>query len=111
MTELPIACTLSAEELPDRLRAISALGRQALLDVDVARARARLRFAADRGVRERVERIVAAESRCCAFLTMSVEADPQAGAVVLTIAAPEGAELVVAELVQAFTGGSPGRSS
>lgn len=32
--------------------------------------RAELRFAAGAGVRERVDAIVAAESDCCAFLTM-----------------------------------------
>jgi hypothetical protein len=64
--------------------------------------RAELRFAAAAGVRDRVEAIVAAESQCCAFLVMNVSDEP--GTVVLVIQAPEGAELVLQELVDAFRG-------
>jgi hypothetical protein len=49
-----------------------------------------------------VAAIVAAESACCAFLTMQVsEARDE---VVLTIEAPADAELVLAELANAFRG-------
>jgi hypothetical protein len=99
--DLPIACTLSATELPGRLQAIAVLGRDALLDARTDGTVARLRFAAADGVRRRVEAIVAAESRCCPFLTMRVADEPDA--VVLCIEAPEGAEPVLAEVVGAFT--------
>jgi hypothetical protein len=99
--ELPIACSLSATDLPTRLQEMTDLGRDALLDSDLDGARARLRFAAGVGIRERVEAIVAAESSCCAFLTMLVTDEPDA--VVLTVDAPEDAEPVLAELVDAFT--------
>lgn len=102
-TELPIACSLDAAELPERLRAIGELGADALLDHRLDGTRAELRFAAHPGVRARVAAIVAAESRCCAFLTMRVSEEPDA--VVLTVAAPEDAEAVLAELVDAFAGG------
>jgi hypothetical protein len=59
-----------------------------------------LRFAAGAGVRERVASVVAAETSCCAFLTMRVSDEP--GAVVLDIAAPDDAELVLRELVDSF---------
>jgi hypothetical protein len=52
-------------------------------------------------VRERLEAVVAAESVCCAFLTMRVRVAPDSLA--LTIDAPDGAEPVLAELVGAFT--------
>jgi hypothetical protein len=45
-------------------------------------------------------RIVVAESECCAFLTMTVR--EVGDALVLTIVAPEGAELVLEELVAWF---------
>jgi len=99
--ELPIACALSATDLPNRLREMSDLGRDALVDSDLDGTRARLRFAAGAGIRERVDAIVAAESSCCAFLAMRVSDEPDA--VVLTIDAPEDAEPVLAELVDAFT--------
>jgi hypothetical protein len=98
--ELPIACSLSAAELPVRMAEVAALGRDALLDARVDGARARLRFAPSAGLRERVERFAEAESRCCAFLAFEVEEGPDA--VLLRIDAPAGAEGVLAELVAAF---------
>jgi hypothetical protein len=98
--ELPIACSLNASELPARLDEMAALGRAALIDARTEPTRAQLRFAAGIGVRARVEAIVAAESECCAFLDMRVSDEPDS--VVLTIDAPEDAELVLAELVDAF---------
>lgn len=103
--ELPIACSLSATELPKRLQEMGALGRDALLDTRADGTRAQLRFAAGAGVRERVDAIVAAESQCCAFLEMQVADEPDT--VVLTIEAPEGAEVVLAELVDAFAAEPP----
>ena len=99
-TELPIACSLSAAELPTRLAEMAALGREALLDVSLDARHARLWFTPGDGVRRRLDEIVAAESHCCAFLTMRVTDEPNA--VRLEIDAPEGAEIVLAELVDAF---------
>jgi hypothetical protein len=101
-TELPITCTLSPSEVPERLAEMSHLGRAALLDVDRSHARAILRFRAGATTRDRLEAIVAAEARCCAFLDMTVAEDRDALA--LTITAPAGAELVLDELVAAFVG-------
>jgi hypothetical protein len=99
-SELPIACSLNASEFPERLAEMADLGRAALIDARTEPTRAQLRFAAGAGVRARVEAIVAAESQCCAFLTMRVSDEPDT--VVLAIDAPEDAELVLAELVDAF---------
>jgi hypothetical protein len=99
-SELPIACSLDSSELSQRLAEIAALGRDALLDARVDDSLAQLRFAARAGIRDRVEQIVDAESRCCAFLQMRVSEEP--GTVVLTIEAPAEAQLVLDELVAAF---------
>jgi hypothetical protein len=101
-TPLSIACSLDATELPRRLAEMADVGRAALLDVAVGEARAELRFAAGNGIRERLDAIVAAESDCCAFLTMRVEDAPDL--VVLTIDAPDGAGPILTELVNAFRG-------
>jgi hypothetical protein len=101
-TDLPIACSLSATELPNRLAEMAGLGRAALLDARTTATRAQLRFAAGASVHDRVAAIVAAESQCCAFLNMTLSEEPDT--VVLTIEAPEGAEVVLAELVDAFGG-------
>jgi hypothetical protein len=101
-TDLPIACSLNATELPKRLAEMADVGRAALRDIRTTGTHAQLSFAAAASVRDRVEAIVAAESLCCAFLDMTVSDEPDL--VVLTIDAPEGAELVLAELVDAFRG-------
>ncbi len=101
--DLPIACTLDATALGRRLQAMAALGRDALVAGRRDGTQATLRFASGADVRDRVDAIVDAESECCRFLTMRVS--EEAGAVVLRIDAPEGAEPVLTELVDAFTGG------
>ena len=101
-TDLPIACSLTATELPRRLAEMADVGRTALLDVRTTGTHATLSFGAGDGVRDRVEAIVAAESQCCAFLDMTVS--DRADMVLLTIDGPEGAEPVLAELVAAFRG-------
>jgi len=103
-TELPIACSLSATELPARLAEMAELGCDALIDVKLSGTHATLRFAAGAGVRGRVTSVAAAESACCAFLAMHVSDEPDG--VVLSITAPEDAELVLHELVDAFRGES-----
>jgi hypothetical protein len=101
-SELPIACSLDATELPVRRSEIVNLGRAALIDVRHIRAHAELRFAAANGIRERVAAFAAAEAECCPFLTMRVGDEP--GVVVLSVDAPEEAEGVLAELVDVFRG-------
>jgi hypothetical protein len=101
-TELPIACTLDAGDYRVRLDDMAAVGRAALIDADATPRRASLRFAADTGVRERVDALVAAESQCCAFLAMTVT--EEADIIVLTVEAPDGAAPVLAEIVEAFHG-------
>jgi hypothetical protein len=99
-SELPIACSLSASDLSTRLREMAELGEAALLEVRHEPARAELRFAAAAGVRDRVERIATAESRCCPFLALRVEDEP--GTVVLLVQAPDDAKPVLRELLDAF---------
>jgi hypothetical protein len=100
--ELPIACSLTAAEMPARLAEMGKIGRTSLLAAETSGRHARLRFSPDDRARTRLRSIVAAESECCAFLTMRLADEP--GAVTLTIDGPEGAEPVIDELVQAFAG-------
>jgi hypothetical protein len=98
--ELPIACSLSANDFATREVEIAELGRAALLDARQDGVHAVLRFAAGDGVRERVDAFVAAESSCCPFLTMRVADEPDV--VRLSIDAPADAEVILGELVEAF---------
>jgi hypothetical protein len=92
-----IACSLSAADLPKRLAEMSAIGKDSLLSVSPEGV---LRFHADQATRGRLERIIAAESRCCSFLGFDLRED--AGELVLTITAPEGADPLAFDLVDAF---------
>jgi len=96
-TDTPIACSLSADELPKRLAEMTALGKDALLGVSPEGA---MRFRADNGTRERLEGIIAAESECCSFLQFGLT--ETADALVLSVTAPEGAEPLAWDLVNAF---------
>lgn len=98
--DTPIACSLSAEELPARLAEIRAIGVDALLGVDGGGA---LRFRNDDATRIRLEAIVAAESECCSFLGFDLRAHGEQ--LELRITAPADAEPVADELVHAFAAG------
>jgi MerR family transcriptional regulator, copper efflux regulator len=99
--QTPIACSLGGDEVRKRQAEMAALGKSALIDARPGPAGAELRFAARAGVRERVGAIVAAESRCCPFLTMELRDEPDV--VVLSIEGPTDAAIVVEEIVGAFS--------
>lgn len=101
-TDLPIACTLTATEKSQRLAEIRAIGQASLLSAETTGSRAVLRFHPSADTRERLEVIVVAESKCCAFLELDLT-DHHEG-VVLTVRAPAGGEQVIRELVEAFRG-------
>ncbi len=99
----PVACSLDAGDLKERLAAIAEIGADSLIDRRVEDGRHFLRFRADAATRRRLDEIVAAEARCCAFLDLDLaEAD---GELLLTVAAPDEARPVADELALAFAGG------
>lgn len=98
--DIPIACTLNAVDLPVRLAQMRTIGADALRSVERSGPRAELRFAPS--VRERLDDVVAAESRCCVFLNIDVAVRDED--LVLTIVAPAGAEPIMSDLVAAFEG-------
>ena len=103
-----IVCNLTADEMArgdDRLADYRRLGRDGLLSVAREPRRAVLRFRRDPSIRARVDALVAAESRCCAFLGYNVDEDP--AAIVLTLTAPEGGEQIMADLVNGMAAESP----
>jgi hypothetical protein len=106
-TALPIACSLDPSEMSARLDEIADVGRTALTAVERSGNTLTLRFRPGNRTRDRLEAIAAAEADCCPFL--GFELDARRDQVVMTIAAPEGAELVLTELAAAF--GSSGQLS
>jgi hypothetical protein len=104
MSNLLIACTLDATNLKDRLAEMHAVGEAAVLTAETTGNKAVLRFRASDATHERLAAIVAAESECCAFLSLDLRDEHEQLA--LTIEAPEGGEPVMHELVAAFAGTS-----
>lgn len=103
MTErTPIACSLGASDLRQRLDEIAEIGADSLIERDADGGRHLLRFRSDPETRRRLETIVAAEAECCSFLELSLE--EQGGELVLSVSAPEDGQSVADELAAAFAG-------
>jgi hypothetical protein len=98
--DTPIACTLTADELPARLSQIRAVSRDALRSKHQDGTRAVLCFDPVPGVHERLAAIVTAEARCCGFLTMTLADDPDA--IRLAIQAPADAGMLLDGLLASF---------
>jgi hypothetical protein len=92
----PIACSLSAADYELRAAEIGRLARDALRARQRIAGGARLIFAPDAGVQERLARVLAAEARCCPFLTLELER--AGGELVLDVTGPPEAAPIIAEL-------------
>jgi hypothetical protein len=88
--DLPIACTLTPEELRR--------GREALLPGIIARAEAherladgfRFRFSPADGLVPAIAAMIDSERRCCRFLRFSLTTEPAEGPVWLEVTGPPG---------------------
>ncbi len=100
---VPIACTLSAGDVHQRLAWIADLNQRRL--VRHRRDDLTLSLVYDREARPDVDRLVAQESECCPFLAFRVE-DGVDG-IVMTVTAPEEAREAADTLFDGFTGGQP----
>jgi hypothetical protein len=103
MASSPIACSLSAAEYGERLAAISRVGGSSLINVEERPRQTVLHFRYSTKTRDELQTIVAQEADCCAFLDLSLETSDEE--LVLTLAAPEEARLIVDDLVRSFRGG------
>ena len=93
MTDLPIACALSADGMTARLALIDALAADALLDRAPTDTGMRIRLRDRPDVEQRTRELVAAESECCAFLDFQLGRED--GALVLDISGPDDARPVI----------------
>lgn len=99
LRSLPIACTLTSDDLQERLALIHALTAEALVGYDRDGLVLTLRYAP--AAVERVRAMVASEQHCCAFLNFDVR--EQLDALRVTITAPETARDAADELFEQFT--------
>jgi hypothetical protein len=93
MTESPIACTLSPDGMTARLSLIDALAADGLLDRTPTDTGLRVRLRDTPEIERRTRELIAAESKCCAFLDFTLGRDGTA--LVLEISGSEDARPVV----------------
>jgi hypothetical protein len=89
MSEIPIACTLTPDGMTARRVLIDALAADGLLDRTATDTGMRVRLLDRPDIERRTRELVAAESRCCAFLDFQLGRDD--GDLVLDISGPEDA--------------------
>lgn len=105
MTEgTPIACSLGASDLRQRLDEIAEVGASSLIERSADGERHLLRFRSDAETRRRLEAIVVAEAKCCSFLDLSLE--ERGGELVLSVSAPQEGQPIADDLAAAFAGAS-----
>ena len=92
-TDVPIACTLPPDGFAARIGHIDALAADGLIDRTDTEHGVRVRLRDTPEIEQRARELVAAESRCCAFLDFTVGRDGDA--LVLDIAGPEDARPVI----------------
>lgn len=100
MSHPPIACTLAADQLQERISLIDTLACDALLAREPIDGGLRARFRDEPGTEQRVRQLAAAESECCAFLRFDVHRDRHT--LVLDITGPPEAQAAIKELFPAF---------
>ena len=93
MPDLPIACTLTADDLTARLALIDALTTDALLERTETDIGLRVRLRDTPEIEQRTRELIAAESRCCAFLEFALARE--GGDLVLDVAGPDDARPVI----------------
>jgi hypothetical protein len=97
---LPIACALGAGDFEARQAELARLGRRSLVSIErPADGPIVLAFKGDSETRAELERIIAAEAECCAFLELGLRSGEP---LELTIDGPDDARPVIEDLVNAF---------
>jgi hypothetical protein len=91
-----IACTLTPAEYAGRTGELAALAARALRSREPTAAGERLVFADTPEIERELRAAIAAEARCCAFLTLELERTGDG--LVLDVAGPQDARPVIAEL-------------
>jgi hypothetical protein len=96
--ELPLACSLEADELEQRTGRWRQVSRRALIESSLVGGASRLRYRAAEGVEAELRQLVELERVCCAFLEFSLrELD---GEIVLEVSGPPQSVKVVAEFAE-----------
>jgi hypothetical protein len=106
--ELPVACTLGADDGAIRLRRWQRLADTAGPRASRTAHRLEVRYLPGPGVREELEALAAAEASCCAFVTWTVTDED--GAAVLHVAADPSSPDDIAAIAGLFGAGTADRT-
>lgn len=90
MADLPIACSLDADELTRRQADLRASVLARATSVEGLGQGLRWRFSASADLMSRLGALIDAERRCCRFLRFVLHAEPDLGEVTLEVTGPEG---------------------
>jgi ubiquinone/menaquinone biosynthesis C-methylase UbiE len=93
VSDRPIACTLSADGMADRLALMEALAADGLLDRAATDTGVRVRLRGTPEVEQRTRELIVAESSCCPFLDFALDRD--GSDLVLTISGPHDARPII----------------
>ena len=91
----PIVCTLSSAEIVDRAGQWQSIGQRYVQGITECEGGYVLTMRADKRVLDDVQRLVEAERRCCAWMTLDLQrGDP--ATLRVTAESPEGVEVIKA---------------
>lgn len=93
-SDRPIACTLNAGQMGDRLDEFRALFAASLRGKETTADGIRLRFAATAGVEAEVRDLARREQECCPFFTFTITADGEGVWWDATVADPQARPLL-----------------
>ena len=99
MTQIPIACTLSADALQARRDELLADLLQRAEQHELTEDGLRVRFAAGTDTVAMLARVVDAERHCCRFLRFVITVEPDGGPVLLQLSGPAGTRDFIAGLL------------
>lgn len=97
-TTLPIACTLTTDELAERREELLPGLLEQAEKIDDLPDGLRLHFASRSGLLEQLARIIEQERMCCRFLRFQVSAEPDEGSIILEVTGPEGTREILRSL-------------
>ena len=96
--DVPIACTLSPDGFTARMRVIDVLAADGLIDRAATAHGVRVRLRGTPEIERRVRELVAAESKGCAILDLTLARESDA--IVLEISGPKDVRLVIDRFFQ-----------
>ena len=103
MVGIPVACSLSDEQMRERERTVLASFAEHVLGVEGRDDGCVVTIASSDAALAAASELIAVERRCCPFLTFALKAEPGGGPVRLSLTGPEGTREFLAPWVAAWS--------